>query len=269
MDDQDEPSSSIEKLLKHLSLRDVEALRKAGFDLASLRDMAISPTGAVRARALIGEFTSLPVQSLKYSTQLNDIGIRRVLVSWGQIILFDFAAVASGAFLTTRAHWLVALGSSVLFTFLYVFAGRRMVPRLHGVRVGGFLAGLGFIALLIGVGYGAPRIYLRFWGAEGLATVVSHDSARDRSGNEMFTCNVRLPSGAVRKLQASSRTCQGLEPILSDHIRVVYDGSNVVAPIAGTKGQLGLTKSIAPVAAGALLVLFGAGRAAAHVSRTP
>ncbi|GGV02424.1 hypothetical protein GCM10010211_82220 [Streptomyces albospinus] len=145
------------------------------------------------------------------------------------------AAVAACGLVAVEAGRWPALGTSAAFTLRYIFWLTRRMPRSAGHEVAGQVAGLGFAALITGVGIGSPRLYLDALGKEGMATVVDHLATRTYGGKD-YICPVGLPHGDSRQLQASSRTCERLEPLLADQASVVYDPAHVVLPIAGTKG---------------------------------
>ncbi|QHC23342.1 hypothetical protein [Streptomyces sp. GS7] len=87
-----------------------------------------------------------------------------------------------------------------------------------------------------------------------MATVVDRRATWTHGGKD-YTCTVTLPNGDSRQLQASSRTCRHLEPLLADQVPVVYDPAHAVLPIVGTKAQLGTAKTVLPGGIGLLLVL--------------
>lgn len=262
-----DPRPSIDELLGGLSAAQRKTLRAAGFDVDALRAMASSPGGPDRVRALVGEFTDTGerLRPADWSAlSERDVPLRLVVRRWSQLLAFDLAAVAACGLLDVVVGRWAALGTCAAFTALYIFWLRRRMPRSPGRKAAGYLAGLGLAMLIIGTGYGAPRIYLDGWGKEGTATVTDQKATRTRDG-ENYTCTVTLPNGDSRQLRASSRTCERLEPLVADRVPVVYDPAHVVQPMAGKKGQLGPVKSVLPGAIGLLLVL---GAAAHAVRRT-
>ncbi|MEU9478802.1 hypothetical protein [Streptomyces sp. NPDC048191] len=189
----------------------------------------------------------------------SDTGL--VVRRWSQLLAFDLLVVAAASVVAVTMGRLPAVGTWVAFTLLYVFWLRRRMPRSPGHGLSGVLAGLGYVILVLGAGYAAPRVYLDSRGEEGTATVVDRSATRTRDGGEEYTCTVTLPGGDTRELQAAGDTCERLEPVLDDRVPVVYDPAHVVLPMAGTKRQLGTEKSVLPCGAGLLLVVTGAGHA--------
>ncbi|GHE00921.1 hypothetical protein [Streptomyces alanosinicus] len=189
--------------------------------------------------------------------------LRHVVRRWSQLLGFDLAMVAASSLVAVRVGRWPAVATWVAFTVLYVFWLRRRMPRAPGHKAAGILAGLGYAILVVGAGYATPRVYLDTWGKEGTATVVDQSTSRTRGGGEAYTCTVILPGGDTRRLEASSGTCKRLTPLVDGQVPVVYDPAHVVLPMAGTKGQLGVGKSVLPCGIGLLLVV-GAG---AHTIR--
>ncbi|MGW1000390.1 hypothetical protein [Streptomyces sp. NPDC002520] len=185
-----------------------------------------------------------------------------VVRRWSELVVFDLAMVAFTALVAVKAGNWPGVGTWVAFSVVYVFWLRRRMPHSPGRKAAGILAGLGFVVLVVGAGYGTTRIYLDIWGRTGTATVVGRSSETTRGGGEAYTCTVVLPNGDERRLQASSGTCERAHPMLDhSHVPVVYDPAHVVLPMAGTKEQLGTAKSVLPGGIGLLLVVGAAAHA--------
>ncbi|MGW4566482.1 hypothetical protein ACWEN3_30160 [Streptomyces sp. NPDC004561] len=249
---------STDELLGRLTAPQRRALRDAGFDVEELRAMASAPGGEERVRAIVGEFTDSGERLTPVDWPVPPEGrapLRLVVLRWSQLLAFDLAAVAATGLAAVKIGRWPAVGTYVAFTLLYVLWLRRRMPRSPGRRVAGIVAALGYAVLIIGAGYGTPRVYLDAWGKEGTATVVDQNASRTRDGGEDHTCTVTLPNGDRRQLQASSHVCAHLEPIVADRVPVVYDPAHVVLPMAGTKGQLDVAKSVLAPAIGLSLVV--------------
>ncbi|MFG2884247.1 hypothetical protein ACGFYV_18440 [Streptomyces sp. NPDC048297] len=188
--------------------------------------------------------------------------LRLVARRWSELIAFDLAMVAVTALVAVKAGSLPAVGSWVAFSAVYVFWLRRRMPHSPGRKAAGVLAGLGFVALVVGAGYGTTRVYLDLWGRTGTATVIDKSSGTTRGGGRAYTCTVVLPDGDERQLQASNSTCERAHPMLEgSRVPVVYDPAHVVRPMAGTKDQLATGKSVLPGGIGLLLVIGAAAHA--------
>ncbi|EST35004.1 hypothetical protein M878_08010 [Streptomyces roseochromogenus subsp. oscitans DS 12.976] len=191
----------------------------------------------------------------------REVPLGLVARRWSFLLGFDLVVVAPGSLVAVTVGRRVAVGTWVAFTLLYVFWLRRRMPRSPGHKAAGILAGVGYAILILGAGDAAPRIYLDTWGKEGTATVVGQNTRRTRDGGKDYTCTVTLTNGDSRELQASSDTCECLEPLVEDQVPVVYEPGHVVLPVAGTKGQLGTAKGVLPCGIGLLLVVTGAAHA--------
>ncbi|MGD3112991.1 hypothetical protein, partial [Streptomyces sp. YGL11-2] len=153
-----ESRPSIDELLGRLSASQRQALRDAGFEVEALRAMASAPDGPDRVAALVGEFTDSGerLRPVDWSTlSEREVPLRLVVRRWLQLLAFDLAAVAACGLVAVEAgHW-PALGTCAAFTLLYIFWLRRRMPHSPGHKAAGKVAGLGFAALIISVGFGA------------------------------------------------------------------------------------------------------------------
>jgi hypothetical protein len=184
-----------------------------------------------------------------------------VVSRWLQLVLFDLAAILGCGVLATEVHALAALGACIAFAICYVLWLRRRIPASPGRTLSAVVAAIGLVAALIGVGYGAPRIYLEMRGRAGIATIVDVQTQKLRGGGTSYQCTVQLRDGDVRKLQASSRTCKEHSRTFDGAVPVIFDPAHVIAPVAGGKKQLGIAKSVLPTAIGLLLILLAAANA--------
>ncbi len=199
---------------------------------------------------------------------------------WAGVLLFDLVAAAAMIVLGAEVGRFAAGGAFFVMLFVYVRWVRRRVPDSPGRTAAAVVAGIGFVVLLVGVGYGTGRAYLAAFGRQGTAQVVSRQSSTERGGGVSYRCTVRLPDGHTSALGASSGECERQrpdpQPEFASRVPVVYDPSHVVDPMAGTRRQLGVAKTVAPAAAGLALIVLAAGSAVLRTaaarrrpSRTP
>ena len=191
------------------------------------------------------------------AASLSHVSVATLSWRWAHIVVIDLAAACVSALLLVKVGSVAAAGTVCLLLLAHILAVRK-IPRFPRRGLTVTVASAGLVVLLIGAGYAAPRIYLKVWGAEGSATLVSQGQSHDRSGHLLLHCTVQQPTGSVAALQASTSTCRALGMSVSNQVAVVYDRDKIVRPIAGTKRQLTVGKSLAPCGGGTLLILYGA-----------
>ncbi|GAA1881312.1 hypothetical protein [Streptantibioticus ferralitis] len=267
MSEQKRPSA--DELLEALNVKAIRALRRAGFGLPRLREMARGKDGDDRVHAIVSEFTTDDAERMVETTWPPDRVprradrtplTRRVVRRWSLVLLFDIAAAALCWLLTLAGSRQSTLAALVALLMLHGVWVMRAMPDSPGRKVAGFLAWIGLPVLLLGVVHGSPRAYLDIWGREGTASAYSLTWTRS-NGVASPTCYVRLPDGQVKELRTDSRTCKSLDTAAAEPIQVVYDPSEGVLPVSGTKANLGIGQDVGFAMGGLLLVVLAAGTA--------
>ncbi|MEU1630190.1 hypothetical protein ABZ746_33820 [Streptomyces sp. NPDC020096] len=267
MSEQKRPSA--DELLEALNVKAIRALRRAGFGLPRLREMARGKDGDDRVHAIVSEFTADDAERMVETTwppgrvprRADRTPLtRRVVRRWSLVVVFDIAAAALCWSLTlagSRASTLAALVVLLMLHGVWIMRGMQDSP---GRKVAGVLAWIGLPVLLLGVVYASPRAYLDIWGREGTANAYGQTWTHSK-GVASPTCYVRLPDGQVKELLTDSRTCKDLDTVGAEPIHVVYDPSEGVLPVSGTKANLGIGQEVSFALGGLLLVLLAAGTA--------
>jgi hypothetical protein len=267
---------SADELLEALNVKAIRALRRAGFGLPRLREMAKGEDGDERVHAIVAEFTTDDTQRMVRTTWPPDRLprpadttplIRRVLRRWTLVLLFDLAAGVLCWLVTLADSRATTLAAVLVLLMVHGVWLMRGVPDAPGRRVAVALAWAGLPVLLLGVVYGSPRAYLYIWGRQATATADSQIWTHAKGAASSPTCYVRLPDGQVRELLTDDHTCAGLGSGDARPIPVVYDPSEGVLPVSGTKAGLGIGRDMGFAAAGLLLVVLAAATAVVRTGR--
>ncbi len=261
---------SADELLEALNVKAIRALRRAGFGLPRLREMARGEDGDERVRAIVAEFTTegtermvratWPPARLPRSADSAPL-TRRVVRRWALVLLFDLAAGALCWLLTLSGNRATTLAAVLAMLMLHGVWVMRRMPDAPGRRAAAILAWAGLPVLLLGVVYGSPRAYLDIWGRQTTATAYSLTWSHTKGAATSPTCYVQLPDGQVRELVTDNRTCAALGSATARPVPVVYDPAEGVLPVSGTKAGLSLGRDMGFAAAGLLLVVLAAGAA--------
>ena len=268
MSEQKRPSA--DELLEALNVKAIRALRRAGFGLPRLREMAKGEGGDERVHAIVAEFTTDDTQRMARTTWPPDRLprpadtaplTRRVLRRWLLVLTFDLAAGALCWLMTLADSRGTTLAAVLALLMLHGVWVMRRMPQAPGRRTAAVLAWAGLPVLLLGVVYGSPRAYLDIWGRQATATAYSQTWTHTKGAASSPTCYVQLPDGQVRELVTDNRACAALGSATARPVPVVYDPSEGVLPVSGTKASLGLVRDMGYALTGLLLVVLAAGTA--------
>ncbi|MEU6853859.1 hypothetical protein ABZ901_28505 [Actinacidiphila alni] len=253
--------AGIGEFLDGLSPRTVGVLAEAGFEMGLLRHLGRTDEGARQVRHIVGQFGRVPwwhraAHRIRrgFGALAADAGTPagtgRVAAYWSAALLcaiLGLAATLTASVLVARVLGLAVAGAVWIVLVVLLL----MAPGTRG-REAAVLLALGASAVLLFTAFlNAPQWYLAARGRQVTATVVAPLRSWSH-GSPVTYCRVRLPGGAVRRVDRNDRTCASEE---GRSVAVVYDPGGRLDPVLGDRASLGRISR--PIAAGAGFVLFG------------